>query len=102
MSISHNESALSTRSTDRAPVAAYPLVIAEWERNSRETVRVAIDQYNGRHTVNARIWYRDGNDEMRPGKTGLTLSVKHLACLAEAMSKALEEARGLGLIEGDQ
>ena len=96
MSTNHNEGALSTQ----PDVSSYPLVIAEWDRNSREIVRVAIDQFNGRQTVNARIWYRDDNDDLRPGKTGLTLAVKHLAPLADAMAKALEQARELGLVDG--
>lgn len=47
--------------------SAFPLVVAEWDRNSREVVRVALDQYNGRPTVNARVWYRDG-DELKPSQ----------------------------------
>jgi hypothetical protein len=35
----------------------FPIVIAKWERNSRKVVRVALDRFNDRDTVNVRIWY---------------------------------------------
>jgi hypothetical protein len=77
----------------------FPIIIAEWARNSREVVRVALDQYNGRHTVNARVWYRDADDDLRPGKSGLALSIKHLPALADALQKAMREASTKGLLE---
>jgi Transcriptional Coactivator p15 (PC4) len=78
----------------------FPLVIAEWDRNSREVIRVALDRYNGRHTVNCRIWYRDRDDDtLRPGKAGIALGVKHLPALADALGKALARAHQLGLLE---
>jgi hypothetical protein len=79
---------------------AFPVVVAEWERNAREIVRVALDQYNGHYTVNVRIWYRDG-DVVKPGKTGITLGLKHLPKLASGLSSALSRARALGLIGTD-
>lgn len=74
------------------------LIVAEWDRNSREVVRVALDQFNGHHTINARIWYRDGGG-LKPGKGGLTLGLKHLPALAGAMAKALVQAHELGLLD---
>ena len=81
--------------------SAFPIVIAEWDRNKREIVRVALDRYNGRHTINARVWYRDG-DELKPSKTGITLASKHLPALAEALAAAAQRARELGLIDEDE
>ena len=78
----------------------FPLVIAEWDRNAREVIRVALDHYQGRHTVNFRVWYHDG-DVLKPGKSGITLSVKHLPAMADAMAKALAAARELGLLVDD-
>jgi hypothetical protein len=75
------------------------LVIAEWDRNAREVVRVALDQYNGRHTINVRVWYRDDDDVLKPSKSGITLAVKHLPALSDAMAQALAKARQLELIE---
>jgi hypothetical protein len=77
----------------------YPIIIAEWDRNKREVVRVALDHYGGRHTVNVRIWYHDDGG-LKPSKTGITLSVKHLPALADALVKAGRQALELGLLDG--
>lgn len=74
-------------------------VIAEWDRNARERIRVELGSYNGRDTINARVWYWDDDDVLKPSRSGLTLAVKHLPALADAMGKALAKARELGLIE---
>lgn len=79
--------------------APMPVTIAQWDRNAREVVRVDLHEFNGRAVVGCRVWYRDG-DEIKPGKTGLTLSVKHLPALADALGKALAHAIELGLVEG--
>ena len=76
----------------------FPLVIAEWNRNASEVVRVALDRYEGRHTVKVRVWYRDG-DQIKPGKAGIALGVKHLPALADALGKALAQARELSLLD---
>lgn len=78
----------------------FPLVISEWPRNAREVIRVALDHYQGRHTVNFRVWYHDG-DVLKPGKSGITLAVRHLPAMADAIAKALDEARELGLLVDD-
>jgi len=65
-----------------------------------EVVRVALDQYNGRHTINGRVWYHDDDDVLKPGKTGITLALKHLPALADAMGKHWRLPATLGLIEG--
>lgn len=80
----------------------YPIIVAEWDRNKREVVRVALDHYNGRHTISVRVWYRDG-DELRPSKSGITLGFKHLGPLASALNNACDLAVRLGMIdEGEQ
>jgi Transcriptional Coactivator p15 (PC4) len=77
----------------------YPIIIAEWRRNDREIVRVALDRFNNRETIDIRSWWQDGEGNWRPGRGGLTLSVKHLPALAEGLADALDRARALGLIE---
>ena len=39
--------------------ADLPLTVAEWPRNSRETIRVRLDRYNGQVVVDCRSWWRD-------------------------------------------
>ncbi|QRM27372.1 transcriptional coactivator p15/PC4 family protein [Microvirga sp. VF16] len=78
-----------------------PMTVAEWKRNSRETLRVRLDTYNGQTIVDCRAWWSDANGELRPGKSGLTLSVRHLPALAEALAKALAAAQDAGLVTDD-
>jgi hypothetical protein len=41
----------------------FPIIISEWDRNSRERVRVVLDRYNGHNIVSLKNLYRaaDGN-----------------------------------------
>lgn len=75
----------------------FPRIISEWDRNKREVIRVELDHYNGRHIVGIRVWYRDG-EALKPSRSGLTVSVKHLAPLATALSLALNAAEKAGLL----
>lgn len=75
----------------------FPIEIASWPRNSRETVRICLDEYKGNHLITCRCWYVGTDGELKPGK-GLTLSVKHLPELSAALAKALEAAKSHGLI----
>jgi hypothetical protein len=62
-------------------------IIAEWAINRREHVRVSIEQFKGTWLINIRKWFEvDG--QMRPGKQGIALNIKHLPQLAEAMIRA--------------
>jgi hypothetical protein len=79
--------------------ADFPITVAEWPRNSREIVRVNLDIYNNNHTVDARAWWTDAQGNLRPGRSGLTLSVRHLVALADGLGEAVRQARALGLIE---
>jgi hypothetical protein len=80
-------------------IAPFPIVVAEWDRNGREIVRVALDRFNNRYTIDVRAWWRDADGSWRPGRGGLTLAVKHLPALADGLASALDRARVFGLIE---
>lgn len=84
---------------DNTPATVYPIVVAEWQRNSRERIRIALDQFNGRETIDVRTWWQDGDGNWRPGRSGITLAVQHLPALADGLADALCRARTLGLIE---
>jgi hypothetical protein len=77
----------------------FPIIVAEWRRNSRESIRVALDQFNGRHTIDVRAWWQDGEGNLRPGRGGITIAVRHLPAFADGLAAALGRARALGLIE---
>lgn len=74
-----------------------PLLIAEWPRNGKDLVRVRLNAFNSRTTIELREWYpTDG--EYKPGRAGITLSVAHVRNLADAFTKALAEAESRNLL----
>ena len=78
-----------------------PLVIAEWRRNVRENVRVSLDRYQDCDTIDVRCWFKADDGLLRPTRTGITLAVRHLPQLAEALGAALTVARERGLLTDD-
>jgi hypothetical protein len=76
-----------------------PITVAEWVRNNREVIRVRLDRYNERETVDVRTWWRDAHGDMKPGRAGITLAIRHLPCLVTALNDALNVASNLGLVE---
>jgi hypothetical protein len=75
-----------------------PDIIAEWPLNRREHLRVSLQQYRGVDLVGVRKWFFGDDDSLCPGKDGITLNIKHLPQLADAITKALAEARARGLV----
>jgi hypothetical protein len=65
-------------------------IVASWPKNTRETLVVRLDIYRGQPIVDLRTWYGGDNGKLLPGRGGLTVSVRHLPALAEAIRKALE------------
>lgn len=88
------------RHTHTAAIAGpqLPHVADEWAKNRRENVRITLDEYQGTPTIDIRTWWF-GDDALRPGRSGITLSVRHLPALAEGIAKALRDARELGLLD---
>jgi hypothetical protein len=77
-----------------------PRLIAEFSKNTRETVRVTLDSYKGQSVIGVRVWYADSTSgEPKPGRSGITLSMRHLPALAAGVTKALAKARKAGLLD---
>jgi hypothetical protein len=74
-------------------------VIAEWPVNSRERLRVSIEQYNRSWLFSARRWFAADDGSIQPTKRGLSIGLKHLPRIAEETARALAFAREHGLIE---
>lgn len=70
-----------------------PRIIAEIPKNARESIRVSLGEFQGRAVLDCRIWYRPGEGEMRPGSKGLTVAIRHLPQMADALTKAVLEAQ---------
>lgn len=79
-----------------------PIVASKFPKNSREEVRVVLSDYHGNTIVNMRVWFQGDDGEMRPGKSGLAMAVKHLPALARALNETVERAREAGLLGGER
>jgi Transcriptional Coactivator p15 (PC4) len=77
-----------------------PVTIAQWRRNARDTVMVRLGQFNDTTVIDIRNWWMSPTGELRPGPSGITMSVRHLPSLARALTKAEATARELGLLTG--
>lgn len=69
-----------------------PELIAQFQKNSTEIIKVHIKTWKGRRYIDFRIWYLENPAE--PGseiatKKGITLNVDHLEELKKAVDKAL-------------
>jgi len=74
-------------------------VIAEFAKNSRETIRVGLTKYNGHELFDLRSWIDGPDGELKPTKSGLTIRTELLPQLEAAIKKATQEARAAGLID---
>ena len=83
------------------PKIDLPVIIAEWPRNSRETMRVQISRYQDREIFELRAYYTDAEGELKPTKSGITLSLKHLPNAAASLVEALNKVRALGLLQDE-
>ena len=76
-----------------------PIIIAEWQKNSREVLRVRLDEFKGQPVICCRAWYSGADGNMKPGRGGLTVSIRHLPQILIAMSDAYKIALQSGLLE---
>lgn len=82
-------------SAARSSRVFFPLVIAEWPRSERELIRVSLDC----DVIDVRVFFLgDDEDPPRPGRTGITLPLTHLAAMTVGLQAALSEARARGLV----
>jgi hypothetical protein len=76
-----------------------PVVLAEWSMNRRERVRVSIEEFKGSRLISIRKWFVTDGGDLRPTKRGISLALRHLPQLADAVEAALMFASAHKLIE---
>lgn len=81
-----------------------PTVIAVLPKNRRESLRIALDQYQGSNLVDLRVVVElsESSGLATPTRKGVALRVEMLPALIEALGKAEAKARELGLLGGSQ
>ena len=68
----------------RGEATAAPRVLT-LRKNSREEVRVSLDEFKGMHLLNIRVWFMGEDGQMRPGKQGVAVRLEMAADLAQAI-----------------
>jgi hypothetical protein len=66
-------------------------VIAQFEKNATEVVRVSLTEYRGHKLIDLRVYYSDDEGQYRPTKKGISLAVGLYAEFKQA-TQALEKA----------
>lgn len=79
--------------------ACEQVIIREWLRSNRETIRVTMDHFQGNPVFSIRAWYATSDGQRRPARDGITLSLKHLAPLLDSLADAYGRACHSGLID---
>ena len=79
-------------------------LIATISKNSREEIRVTLDEFTTKDAtydmLSLRVFYEDGG-EHRPGRNGLNVRVELLPAIVTALRDAETEARKAGLLGGE-
>lgn len=72
-------------------------VVARFEKNSKEEVRISVETFHGRKIINMRVFYRD-DDVWKPGRQGLALSVDRYKDLADAVLQVGQYLKSNGML----
>jgi hypothetical protein len=69
-------------------------VIAEFQQNAVEHIRLVLQEYKGKRLIDLRIYYQDDAGEWLPTKKGMALTVEQWPELRQAMATLAHERRG--------
>ena len=64
-------------------------LIAEWQKNDGDVVRITLGYFKGRLRLDFREYYRDGAD-YRPTKRGINLPAERLADLKKVVRRGIK------------
>jgi hypothetical protein len=74
------------------------VIVAQFEKNKKEEVRVSVGSFHGRQIINMRVYFKDDDGSWKPGKQGLALSVERYKDLAGAIVQVGEHLKSKGLL----
>jgi hypothetical protein len=60
-------------------------VVAQFEKNATEVLRISLTEFRGHQLIDARIYYSDDEGQYRPTKKGVSLAVGLYPELKKAM-----------------
>jgi Transcriptional Coactivator p15 (PC4) len=89
--------------TTTRPTLPEPIEIAKfWKNRSRvESLHVSLSEYEGHPLINVRIYATGADGIDRPTTKGVAMSVRKLPELHAAVTKALEKAREMRLLDDE-
>jgi len=74
------------------------IVIDEFEKNSREKIMILIKKYRNNFYLDVRVYFKSNDEEYKPSKKGIMISLELLDDLKEAFSK-VEKALDEGILD---
>lgn len=72
------------------------VLVAQFEKNKKEEVRLFVGTFHGRRIINIRVYYKDDDGVWKPGKQGLAVSVERYKDLAGAILQVGEHLKANG------
>lgn len=72
-------------------------LIAELQKNSRERLRITMDQYKGHEYIGIRIWFVVEDGQYQPSRSGVTLKPSLISQLVQALELAARAADPKGV-----
>ena len=83
---------------DASSESDHDVLVAQFEKNKKEEVRLSVGTFHGRKIINIRVYYKDDDGTWKPGKQGLALSVERYKDLAGAILQVGEYLKAHGMI----
>jgi len=74
------------------------IIIDEFEKNSREKIMILIKKFKNNYYLDLRVYFKGSDDEYKPSKKGIMISLELLDDLKEALEK-VEKALDEGVLD---
>ncbi len=68
--------------------ASTPFALGTIRKNATEEIRFTAETFKGHEIINARVWYRDADGNLRPGKQGLAFRLELLGEVLNVLGRA--------------
>jgi hypothetical protein len=63
-------------------------VLSVWAKNSRDLILVTRGRYKGQPLISIRVWYRDQDGELAPGREGISIRNGDLKTALKGLRRA--------------
>jgi len=64
------------------------VLIGEVEKNTKERIRVSIEEYKSHKFIDCRVYFEDATGELKPSKKGITLNEETIDEVIELLKQA--------------